>query len=276
MEIVQHGNEFWRLYAKEGTTSDSLVDPVMIDALEYEVRDIAILELKHAALLERSLSNAAAGKGDFWAENQLSNKLNYAKSGVDLTWGAIDSVDLARKLGGYGVKCRTMTRSGVKYIVLYDYKKALKTLLPGTIYKANNPKVTSLGFGAIGLTKKLTKNVLVSIIWTGAVEGVHTALSDEKGMGDWLGEVGVSIAVGLGASVLAAGTIILSGGTAVLGGGLLYTGTTVSYGMGLQYAVDKLGLTARAKIAIKNSWNEYWDEQIEAAESYDLEDYEDD
>jgi hypothetical protein len=276
MNIIQNENEFWKLYAAETTTPEKQIDPVPIDALEYEVKDMAILTIEEATQFEKSLQKVEREGKVFWEEQQISKKLNHVKNSIDLAWGGYDAATLAKKLGGYGVKCRTIVRNGVQYIVFYDYKKSLKTLLPGSIYKANNPKVTSLGFGALGLARNLKSNVIVTVLWCGGVEGVGVALSDKKGMGDWLGEVGVSIAVTVSASILAAGTIVLSGGTTVLGTGLLFTGTTVTYGSGLQYIIDSLGISTRAKLAIKNNWDEYWHEQLEATESYNLEDYEDD
>ena len=147
------------------TTSDTIDDPFMLTLPSYEICDVLVLTSQEKKEFEQNL----------WEKYQTKDKLNKTKSLVDLSSGSVNAFTKAKGLGGYGVRCRRVVYNGVEYYILSNYKKHLKTLLSGTRYKGSNPKLAVLGLGRSGMRAKAGSATLVTILWSGALNGVDVA-----------------------------------------------------------------------------------------------------
>ncbi|MEZ6854352.1 hypothetical protein [Halodesulfovibrio aestuarii] len=238
--------EYWTLRKEVKTTPEKKDDPVNIDLLADEFIDLAVLTLEEAENL--------------WAEH---NGKDLATKG-NIAYGAGGQLAFAKKvateLGGMTTASYLKKINGEYYVILKGYKQELKTLLKGNIWKANNINLAQFGLGSAGLKATLKGNIVVTILFSAAVNAVDVLVHDEKAMGDYLGATGVDIVKG----VIAAGVgTLIVGGVAVagvpislIGGGLLFFGVCTGAGWGLDYFDGKYHWTEYAISSWKKNLGE--------------------
>ncbi|MFA9394900.1 MAG: hypothetical protein ACERJ1_09385 [Halodesulfovibrio sp.] len=256
---------YWKLYAKDKTTSEQVKDPVDILMHDNVFGEIAILTPEEMKEFEENL----------WVKYGMKDKAGYGQSITAAGWGIVNTVDNVKQLGGFGVKYKIIPHKGVNYFVLSNFRKETKTLLSGVRYKANNPKLGVIGVCANNVGSLVKENVWVSVLWAGGFGAVEVVLNDQKDTGDLFADVVIAAGIAVGATALAVVTLPLAG-TVLLSQGIVWSVTTCLYGIGIQSTLDGVGVTERIRKDLKLYWNEYWDEQMEAAEEYDFDDYEDD
>lgn len=228
--------ECWTLRKEVKTTPEQKDDPVDVTLLADEFIDLAVLTLEEAEQL--------------WAEQ---NGKDLATKG-NIVYGAGGQLAFAKKvtkeLGGMTTASYLKKIKGEYYVILKGYKQELKTLLKGNIWKADNAKLAQFGIGSAGLKATLKGNVIVTVLFSAAVNAVDVLVHDEKTMADYLGTTGSDIAKG----VLAAGIgTLIVGGVAVagapitlIGGGILFFGVSTGTGLGLDYLDGKYHWTEYA------------------------------
>ncbi|MEZ6852997.1 type VI secretion system PAAR protein [Halodesulfovibrio aestuarii] len=239
------------------TTSDTINDPFTLTLPDYEIYDVAILTAEEKSEFEKNL----------WEEHQVKNKLNRSKSLVDLSSGSVDALFKSKGLGGYGVRCRRVVRNGVEYYILSNYKQHLKTLLKGTRYRGDNPKLAALGLGRAGMKASAGKGALITVLWSGAVNGVDVACSDKKTFSDWFASTAVDSIIAIAALFLGSLTAVALGPATVLGGELIVAGSGFVYGEVMANSMNAYGFTGRATKALKDFWEDVFGDGDENKES---------
>lgn len=140
----------------------------------------------------------------------------------------------------------TKTINGRDYVIIRGYKRHLKTLMAGNIWRANNPQVVQLGLGQHGMRNVLRVTLVVDIIFAVAINAVDTIVQDENTMVDFVGGSGADIAKGVmatGAGVGAAKLIAVATGGSVLATGAIFAVSIIAAGLTLQAIDDHYGIS---------------------------------
>ena len=121
-----------------------------------------------------------------------------------------------QRLGGFTTRFRITTGpKGATYIVLRGYAGLRSGALVGTRFLATNPRILNLGIGVNGIRHIARSSASLAIVVSTAVELGDWYFRDDATLGDLVGGIavevvkaGVSIAMGVLAGTIAAGTTI--------------------------------------------------------------------
>ncbi|MEH8265061.1 PAAR domain-containing protein [Aeromonas veronii] len=147
------------------------------------VIDVAIMSLHEANEFYTNL----------WVEKNGKDTLGYGKTGYDMVKSTFEGVALAKGLGGLGVQAYTKNIKGVDYVIIKGYKKHLKTLVAGNIWKASNPNVIRLGLGTHGTRSVIKMGVVVDVTFAIASNAVDTIVRDDADFRDFIGNASSDI-----------------------------------------------------------------------------------
>jgi hypothetical protein len=88
---------------------------------------------------------------EFWLNlyHEMGGKgtIGDARSYYKLGDGVNSAVEIAKGLGALGVKAYTKTINGKDWVIIKDFRKHQQTLMKGSKWGANNPRVVQMGLG---------------------------------------------------------------------------------------------------------------------------------
>ena len=239
--------EYWRLYAEEKTTSESLVDPFHITCYDYEIIDVAILTQEEKDEFETNL----------WVKYKATDHLKDAKSIYDVVKQAAEKPNLK----DFGIKVKQVMHDGELKYLITNFKSYLKTLLRGVKFRANTPSLslvaTNLATGFEYLKKNTKGTILGVVIFSGGMNALNVVADEKKTMADWFGDTGLDVAVGIGSLAIstAAGAILgISSPLAILVGAVIV-------GFELNSTMNELGLSEKVSNALKEFWEDCFDNE---------------
>ena len=152
-------------------------------------------------------------------ENSLYDQLSSGKNYAGLASGTKGAYEMAKELGGFGATAKAVNINGVMNIVIEGYKPRYLDL--GIRWQEATPQMLKMGHAlnsVEGNIRFLKGNVFVEIVFSGAVNSVDYMLSDEKSLGEVVGQFSADVAKGVVAGVAAQGIVVGAVGTfAILG-----------------------------------------------------------
>lgn len=206
---------------------------------------------EHIRLAVLTIEEATEFAENMWQEHNGKDALDNTKKVWDGAEHAYKASKIAVGLGGLGVTAYAKTINGAEYIIIKGYKKHLKTLVKGHIWKANNPQIVQLGIGTKNMAKQLLKiNLVVDIAFAAAINAVDTMVHDEKTMVDFVGRTGADITKGLIAMGAGVGAATFAGGGILLGG-VIFALVSVAVGISLDELDNELGVSDKMVEIIK-------------------------
>ncbi|WP_222104122.1 PAAR domain-containing protein [Vibrio algivorus] len=141
---------------------------------------------------------------------QLSTGKDYTGVGMGLK----GAYEVAKELGGWGATAKAVNINGVMNIVVENYKPRYLDL--GIRWQEATPQMLKIGHAlntVQGNISFLRGNILVEVVFSGAVNAVDYMLHDEKTLGEVVGQFTADISKGVVAGVAAQGaTLILRAG----------------------------------------------------------------
>lgn len=228
--VIQADNAFWPPYnflAEEGHKELHVT-------FEQPIKDYAWLSLDEAEEFAQNIYEDMGGK------TTLGDMKTY---GLGVGKGSYDAYSTAKNLGGLGVQAYTKTIKGQDWIIIKNYRKHLKTLERGHMWKANNPRIVQLGLGLNdlhGAARFVRFNVGLDIAVSIGVHAVDYALRDEATVAELVGNSAGDIVKGI--ISVAGGALITAAFAAptatVLGTAMIFVGVSFAIGQVLNI-VDK-------------------------------------
>lgn len=192
---------------------------------EKPIKDYAWLSVEEAKEFAENLYDDLGGK------NTLGDIKDY---GLGLSKGSYDAYTIAQGLGGLKVQSYTKRINGQDWIIIKNYRKHLKTLERGHMWKASNPRIIQMGLGLNdlkGAARFVRFNVGLEIAVSVGINAVDFALRDEATVAEFVGNSAADIVKGLISLGGAAATIALLPATAsVLATSVVFV--FVSFGIG--------------------------------------------
>jgi hypothetical protein len=137
---------------------------------------------------------------------QLSTGKDYTGVGMGLK----GAYDVAKELGGWGATAKAVNINGVMNIVVESYKPRYLDL--GIRWQQATPKMLKIGHAlnkVKGNISFLRGNILVELVFSGAVNSVDYMLHDEKTLGEVVRQFTTDISKGIVTGVLAQGVTLI-------------------------------------------------------------------
>ncbi|QFU06342.1 hypothetical protein FIU82_15240 [Pseudoalteromonas sp. THAF3] len=146
-----------------------------------------------------------------------------------------------------------VTKNGKEYII-FKGNHRLRSIITGTRYVANNPKLLTVGVGRKALNAGAKQGFLISIFFSITLNTIDWIFQDEYRWTNWLATTATDIVKIVIASVLALGTAIAVGSVTVVALGLGIVVGVIA-GFALSWGDDQVGVTD-ALIEVLNKFEE--------------------
>jgi hypothetical protein len=179
--------------------------------------------------------------------------------GLGLGKGSYDAYSIAKGLGGLGVESYTKTINGQDWIIIKNYRKHLKTLERGHMWKANNPRIIQLGLGRNnlkGATRFVRFNVGLEIAVSLGINAVDYALRDEATVAELVGNSATDILKGflsLGGGALVT-AVAVPATASVLASGVVFAFTSFVFGLIINDIDEDSGYSKEFTSAVKRTF----------------------
>ncbi|WNO08045.1 hypothetical protein [Teredinibacter sp. KSP-S5-2] len=198
-----------------------------IQANKHEVFIVSVEQM------DAIVNNAPQGKQESakkaWVV--LRDKLNRGASYYATADDAVTLTKLVGDLGGLGVRAYIKTYAGKPHIILKG-RPGLRTILTGTRYGIQNPKVISMGLGKAGAIKAAKTGGILTIVLLTTFRVADYFLTDQATLTQLIGTLAtdvVKVGISVGASIALASyvtgttvtTLAIGPLVAVIGMGLL-------------------------------------------------------
>lgn len=190
---------------------------------------------------------------NLWVEINGKSTAGYGKSGYDMVKATFEGAALAKGLGGLGVQAYTKNIKGVDYVIIKGYKKHLKTLLAGNIWKASNPNIVRLGLGKHGTRYTIKVGIVVDVAFAAAVNAVDVIVRDAS-FAEFVGNTVSDIIKAL----IVAGIIIAAAPTVTItaASGTALVALSVALGLGVDAVDGYFGLSEKFTKYVKETMGE--------------------
>lgn len=244
------------LYCLIGPVGGSLKESTMggdqVQITKDEV--IYVLSLEEAQKLWL-VEQEASGKLTAQAARELWEEWRRAPHAVAAYFATGSDIMLATKLakdfGTMTGRVHYKTYGGKVHIILKG-RPGLRSILTGTKYGVNNPKVVSMGLGSAGAKAAMRQGAVISIVLLTAYNVIDFVMSDQVTLMDLIGQTAsdiVKVGISAGASIAAATVVGTTGLVASFALGPLVVAILVGVGtaMVLDAIDERYKLTERLK-----------------------------
>ena len=159
---------------------------------------------------------------------------------------------LVGDLGAVGAQAYVKTYGGKPHIILKG-NPSLRTILTGTKYGINNPKVVTMGLGKAGAVHAAKAGGLLSVVLLSSYRVVDYFLTDQATLGQLVGSLAtdvVKVGIATGASIAAASAVAGVGLTLAIGPIVAVVVVGLLMSLALTALDERYGITDRVVAAL--------------------------